>query len=76
MHTRQNPPLAFSVEAFCDAHGIGRTHFYSLVKDGTAPRLFKVGRRTLISAEAAADWRAEREAATAGTRLVRPGSGR
>lgn len=55
---------AFSVAAFCADHGIGRTHFYELLRQGKAPRLMKLGRRVLISAEAAADWRRAMEAAT------------
>jgi len=37
---------------------------YHLVNAGKGPRLMKVGRRTLISVEAAADWRREMEAKT------------
>lgn len=57
---------AATVPQFCDGHNISRTHFYQLIKDGRAPRLMKVGRRTLISAEAASDWRKRIEAETAG----------
>ena len=53
---------AFSVAQFCDSHDISRGTFYQLLKEGGAPRIFKVGRRTLISREAAADWRRAREA--------------
>lgn len=60
---------AFSPAQFCDQHGIARTTFYALLKEGRGPRTFKVGRRTLISVEAACDWRrrmeAESEAASA-----------
>jgi predicted DNA-binding transcriptional regulator AlpA len=52
---------AATVPQFCDGHNISRTHFYELVKQGRAPRLMKVGRRTLISQEAAADWRKRME---------------
>ena len=55
-----------TVPQFCDGHNISRTHFYELIKQGKAPRLMKVGRRTLISLEAAADWRRRVEAETAG----------
>ncbi len=49
---------AFTVSEFCEAHGrMSRTLFYSLVKEGKGPRLMKIGRRTLVSQEAAADWR-------------------
>lgn len=49
--------LAYSVQGFCDAHGISRGMFYKLLKDGLAPRFFKVGSRTLISNEDAQKWR-------------------
>lgn len=53
-----------TIPQFCDAHNISRTHLYELIKQGKGPRLMKVGRRTLISTEAAADWRRDMEAAT------------
>jgi hypothetical protein len=57
-------PLAFSVEEFCKAHGISIGFFYTLLKDKRGPEIMKLGTRTLISAEAAARWRAERTAAS------------
>ncbi|WP_212566890.1 hypothetical protein [Aromatoleum tolulyticum] len=35
--------------------------FYKLMKSGHGPRIMKVGTRTLISVEAAADWRRQME---------------
>lgn len=58
-------PVTFSINEFCLAHRIGRTHFYDLLKEGRAPRLMRVGRRVLVSAEAAADWRRAMEQQTA-----------
>ncbi len=52
---------AFSITGFCAAHSISRALFYLLIKRGDAPKLMKVGRRTLISQEAAADWRKQME---------------
>lgn len=49
--------FAFSVPEFCDSHRISRAKFYAELKNGNGPRIMKVGRRTLISLEAAADWR-------------------
>lgn len=52
----------YTVEEFCLDHGtISRPFFYKLLKNGKGPRLMKVGRRTLITAEAAADWRKQME---------------
>ena len=48
--------LAYTVPQFCDGFCLSRTHFYDLLKKGRGPRTMKVGRRTLISAEAAAEW--------------------
>lgn len=61
-HTQQcapspTVPVVYSVRDFCAAHGITKVTFYDLLKKGTGPRFMKVGTRTLISAEAAADWR-------------------
>ena len=59
---------AFSIEQFCAAHGgISQAFFHKLVSEGRGPKLMKVGARTLISVEAAAEWRRAREAATAAT---------
>jgi predicted DNA-binding transcriptional regulator AlpA len=57
--------LMSSVAEFCHQHGISRGTFYKLLGEGRGPTTVKVGRRTLISSEAAADWRRrmEREAA-------------
>ncbi len=52
---------SFSIAHFCLAHGISRATFYNLVKRQLAPRLMKVGKRTLISTEAAAEWRTRME---------------
>jgi predicted DNA-binding transcriptional regulator AlpA len=59
-----------SVPVFLAEHGISRSLFYRLVKEGRAPRLTKIGGRTLITAEAAVEWRAkmERETEQAATR--------
>jgi predicted DNA-binding transcriptional regulator AlpA len=51
--------LMFSVSEFCHAHGISRALFYRLAKSGQGPKMVKIGRRTLINAEAAAEWRRE-----------------
>jgi hypothetical protein len=56
---------AFSIDEFCARHGpISRSYYYKLKDLGLGPRELRIGRRRLISAEAAAAWRAERENAT------------
>jgi hypothetical protein len=61
----QIPAAAFSVPEFCTAHRISRAFFYLLQKDGSGPRLMRVRGRTLVTAEAAAEWRRKMEATTA-----------
>ena len=44
------------------ALSIGEAFYYKLKRHGEGPREMKVGARTLISVEAAAEWRRAREA--------------
>lgn len=56
---------SLTIPEFCAGHGnISKSFFHKLVNEGRGPRLMKIGRRTLISAEAAAAWRAQMEAQT------------
>jgi hypothetical protein len=64
-------PLVFTVSEFCSAHRISRSTLYELFRDGLGPRIFKVGSSVRITAEAAATWRAEREAAHSTTRKAK-----
>jgi hypothetical protein len=56
---------AYSISEFCRRHAISRQFFHTLRKTGLGPQVLRVGRRVLVSKEAAAAWRAERAAATA-----------
>ena len=56
------PLLAMTIPQFCNAHNISEGFYYKLKKQKLNPREMKVGTRTLITFEAAAKWRAEREA--------------
>jgi predicted DNA-binding transcriptional regulator AlpA len=47
---------ADSIDQFVKANRISRATFYNLMKRGKAPRTFRVGRRRLVSHEAAAEW--------------------
>lgn len=62
MATRKNQ--TYTITEFIDAHKISRTHFYLLRKENQGPRMMKVGRKNLISAEAAAEWRRRMEGAS------------
>jgi hypothetical protein len=52
---------AYSIDEFCRRHSISTAFFYKLKQQGKAPRTFHAGVRQLISREAAANWRRERE---------------
>ena len=56
---------ARGVGTFAKDHDIGRTTVYEEIKEGRL-RTCKVGKRRLISDEAAADWRRKREEETSG----------
>ena len=47
---------AYSVEHFAESHGVSRSQVFVEIKNHRL-RTMKVGRRRLISDEAAADWR-------------------
>jgi hypothetical protein len=66
--TQQPPPAfaaAFTVAEFCRAHRMSETHYYELKKNGQGPDEMEVGRRRIVSIEAAARWRKARETAAA-----------
>jgi len=54
----------YTVQEFCEAHRVSRALLYRLIADNLGPRLMKAGRRTLISREAAEDWRRQMERTT------------
>src|SRR5262249_41236109 len=62
----QNLPVAmYTIATFCVAHDISESFFHKLKNEGRGPRETHVGARVLITMEAAADWRAARQAETA-----------
>jgi hypothetical protein len=63
----ENSRDAFSIDEFCARNCISRSGFYNLLAHGIGPRVMRVGSRTLISKEAASDWRAARERAAKAT---------
>jgi predicted DNA-binding transcriptional regulator AlpA len=60
---------AFSIPEFCHRNSMSRGTFYNLDKIGKAPRTMRFGQKVLISKEAAADWRREREAESANKKV-------
>lgn len=59
-------PLAYTIAEFCEAYRFGRTQYFQMKRRGLGPREMRVGRRVVISKEAAADWQRDREAAPPG----------
>jgi hypothetical protein len=55
----RGPPqlLAFSIKQFCELHGISLDFYFKLQRRGLGPKVMRVGARTLISQESAAEWR-------------------
>lgn len=62
--TREIAPKCYTVAEFCAAHRIGVTMYYALKKQNPsrAPDEIQLGDKRLITKEAAARWRAAREA--------------
>jgi hypothetical protein len=58
------PVLGMSVDQFCASHSIGRDLFYALMRVGKGPQCMQLGRRRIITTEAAQRWQAQREAET------------
>ena len=55
---------AYSIKTFCQSHGgMSEAMFHKMCAAGEGPRTMTIGRRRVISVEAAAEWRREREAA-------------
>jgi hypothetical protein len=52
---------AVSIAQFCAEHSISRATFYNLRRIHLAPETMLVGRRRLVSTEAARDWRERME---------------
>jgi hypothetical protein len=53
-------PVAYTVPGFCKAHHFSESYYYELRESGFGPRETKLGTRTIITAESAAEWRRER----------------
>ena len=67
-HKARPPPSdpdAYTIDTFCERHGLSHSFYYKLKAQGLGPREIKLNSKVLISREAAADWRREREAEAA-----------
>jgi hypothetical protein len=65
-HSPARSRAAYTINEFCDAHRISRGKLYQLWATGLSPRFMNVGKKRLITDEAAADWRGEGERRAAG----------
>jgi predicted DNA-binding transcriptional regulator AlpA len=57
---------AYRILEFCHAYGISRAKLYELWRSKKGPKTFRVGRRVLISIEAAEAWRSALESQALG----------
>ena len=57
----QNEFSTLTVREFCERFHVSRSTLYRLTRAGSGPRVLRVGRRTLITADAARDWIKEAE---------------
>jgi len=58
---------AWTISQFCARQSFSRGYFYKIKKLGLGPREMNVNGLIRITVEAEAEWKAEREAATAQT---------
>src|SRR5262245_53982793 len=61
---------SFSVEEFARRNSISVSAFYQMKREGWGPETFFVGKRQLVSREAAERWRRERERVAAAERPI------
>lgn len=57
---------SLTIPEFCHCESISRALLYKLWRLGKGPRKYKIGRRTLITADAAKEWRANLEQISGG----------
>lgn len=62
--TQYGRRAAQTIQEFCVDNGVSRSSLYNMWGEGIGPRFMRVGVKKLITAEAAAEWRAAREAAS------------
>jgi predicted DNA-binding transcriptional regulator AlpA len=54
-------PRALSIRSFCLVYDISPATFFRMQREGWGPKVMKIGHKSLISMEAADEWRQERE---------------
>jgi hypothetical protein len=61
---------AYSIPEWSRRHNVSVQLFYKPQREGRGPAVMHIGRRTLISAEAAAQWRRDRETEAAKSQVA------
>ena len=54
---------AYSIRSFCEAHALSRAMYFKMKAMDEGPAEMEVGRRRMVSIEAAAAWRRRRQEA-------------
>lgn len=65
MPTTTSPPVerrSWTIDEFCARHGISRSLYYKLQRQGLGPRTWGAGSHQRISDQAETDWLTQREA--------------
>jgi len=65
---RRRPGDAHNIPSFCLSNNISPSKYRALKRAGKGPREIELNKRIIITPEAEADWRREREAETAAKR--------
>jgi hypothetical protein len=60
-HSPARSRAAYTINEFCDAYRISRGKLYQLWAQGIGPRWVNIGKKRIITIEAAGDWRIEGE---------------
>lgn len=53
-----------SIHEFCVNEGISKSMYHKIVRLGKGPQFMKIGRRTIITADAINEWRKKMEGAS------------
>jgi hypothetical protein len=61
---RRKPGDAHTIPSFCESNAMSESKYFSLKRKGKGPREIDLDGRVIITPEAEADWRREREAET------------
>ena len=67
----RKPGQAHTRLSFCESNAISESKYFDLKRKGKGPREIELDGRIIITPEAEADWRAEREAETMAKRQDR-----